>query len=120
MAERDGIFAGEDPFEIARSWLTDAEQSEPNDPNAVALATVDGEGLPSQRSCLHGQLWWQKLRRSRRRRGPIRHDPPFGADTGWPLWKLSFGQMARFVCMTGSGGAAKQHKIFGPSTGLIL
>ncbi len=52
MAERDGIFAGEDPFEIARSWLTDAEQSEPNDPNAVALATVDGEGLPNVRMVL--------------------------------------------------------------------
>lgn len=52
MAERDGIFAGEDPFEIARLWLTDAEQSEPNDPNAVALATVDGEGLPNVRMVL--------------------------------------------------------------------
>jgi len=55
MEERKGIFAGEDPFEIARSWLTDAEQSEPNDPNAVALATVDGEGLPNvmHRAKLH-------------------------------------------------------------------
>lgn len=52
MAERDGIFAGDDPFEIARSWLTDAGQSEPNDPNAVALATVDGEGLPNVRMVL--------------------------------------------------------------------
>lgn len=52
MEERKGIFAGEDPFEIARSWLTDAEQSEPNDPNAVALATVDGEGLPNVRMVL--------------------------------------------------------------------
>jgi len=30
MAERDGLFAGDDPFDIARSWLTDAEQSELN------------------------------------------------------------------------------------------
>ena len=52
MDERKGIFAGEDPFDIARSWLTDAEQSEPNDPNAVALATVDGEGLPNVRMVL--------------------------------------------------------------------
>ena len=52
MAERDGIFAGDDPFAISRSWLTDAEQSEPNDPNAVALATVDGEGLPNVRMVL--------------------------------------------------------------------
>lgn len=52
MAERDGIFAGDDPFQIVRSWLTEAEQSEPNDPNAVALATVDGEGLPNVRMVL--------------------------------------------------------------------
>ena len=52
MAERDGLFAGDDPFDIARSWLTDAEQSELNDPNAVALATVDGEGLPNVRMVL--------------------------------------------------------------------
>ena len=31
MADRSGIFAGDDPFAIARSWLTEAEQTEPND-----------------------------------------------------------------------------------------
>ena len=44
MAERGGIFAGGDPFVIARSWLAEAEASEPNDPNAMALATVDAAG----------------------------------------------------------------------------
>lgn len=52
MAERDGIFAGPDPFALARSWLSQAEQSEPNDPNAIALATVDASGLPNVRMVL--------------------------------------------------------------------
>lgn len=52
MADRDGIFAGDDPFVIARTWLRAAESSEPNDPNAMALATVDGKGLPNVRMVL--------------------------------------------------------------------
>ena len=49
---RSGIFAGDDPFALARSWLAEAEASEPNDPNAIALATVDAEGLPNVRMVL--------------------------------------------------------------------
>ncbi len=49
---RDGIFAGDNPFEIARKWLTEAEENEINDPNAAALATVDTEGLPNVRMVL--------------------------------------------------------------------
>ncbi len=52
MNERNGIFAGGDPFEIARRWLTEAEKSELNDPNAIALATVDQHGLPNVRMVL--------------------------------------------------------------------
>lgn len=52
MTERDGIFAGEDPFEIARAWLAEAEKTEINDPNAIALSTVDAEGLPNARMVL--------------------------------------------------------------------
>jgi len=52
MADRSGIFAGDDPFQIARRWLKDAEQSEPNDPNAAALATVDDTGMPNVRIVL--------------------------------------------------------------------
>ncbi len=52
MAERDGIFAGDSPFEIVRRWLGEAEQSEPNDPNAMALATADAGGLPNVRMVL--------------------------------------------------------------------
>lgn len=50
--DRTGIFAGEDPFEIARRWLGEAEKTEVNDANAIALATVDGEGLPNVRMVL--------------------------------------------------------------------
>ncbi len=52
MADRNGIFAGDDPFVIARTWLEEAEASEPNDPNAIALATVDSAGLPNVRMVL--------------------------------------------------------------------
>lgn len=50
--ERDGIFAGEDPFDLARKWLSDAEEKELNDPNAVALSTVDANGMPNARMVL--------------------------------------------------------------------
>ena len=50
--DRTGIFAGEDPFAIARGWLAEAEASEINDPNAIALATVDSDGLPNVRMVL--------------------------------------------------------------------
>lgn len=49
---RSGIFTGEDPFEIARRWLAEAEATEINDPNAIALSTVDAEGLPNVRMVL--------------------------------------------------------------------
>lgn len=52
MSDRQGIFAGEDPFAIARSWLAEAEAVEPNDPNAIALATVDADGMPDVRMVL--------------------------------------------------------------------
>lgn len=50
--DRSGIFAGDDPFAIARAWLAEAEAQEPNDPNAIALATVDPDGLPNVRMVL--------------------------------------------------------------------
>ncbi len=50
--DRNGIFAGDDPFVIAKQWLTEAEASEPNDPNAIALSTVDASGMPNARMVL--------------------------------------------------------------------
>lgn len=52
MSDRDGIFAGDDPFALARAWLAEASATEPNDPNAIALATVDANGLPDVRIVL--------------------------------------------------------------------
>jgi pyridoxamine 5'-phosphate oxidase len=41
-----------EPFALFAEWLKDAEASEINDPNAVALATVDDDGLPNVRMVL--------------------------------------------------------------------
>lgn len=41
-----------EPFTLFAQWLTDATESEPNDPNALALATVDDQGLPNVRMVL--------------------------------------------------------------------
>jgi pyridoxamine 5'-phosphate oxidase len=51
-SERGGLFAGDDPFAIARAWLAEAEATEPNDPTAMALATVDEDGMPNARMVL--------------------------------------------------------------------
>lgn len=52
MTDRTGIFAGDDPFAIAQNWLDEAEGQELNDHNAIALATVDADGLPNVRMVL--------------------------------------------------------------------
>jgi pyridoxamine 5'-phosphate oxidase len=109
MTDRDGIFAGDDPFAIARRWLAEAEATEPNDPSAAALATVDGDGLPNVRMVLvkeiehdgvvfytnyesaKGQeltatpkaamvLHWKSLRRQVRVRGPAFREDGARAD----------------------------------------
>lgn len=109
MADRTGIFAGEDPFALARAWLAEAEASEPNDPNAMALATVDAAGMPNVRMVLlkgieeggfvfytnHESrkaeeiegagraafvMHWKSLRRQIRARGPVARVEGFKAD----------------------------------------
>jgi pyridoxamine 5'-phosphate oxidase len=52
MTDRSGIFAGDDPFALARDWLAEATDAEINDPNAMALSTVDADGLPNARVVL--------------------------------------------------------------------
>jgi pyridoxamine 5'-phosphate oxidase len=47
----DFTSAGE-PLGLFAAWLAEAETSEPNDPNAMALATVDSDGLPDVRMVL--------------------------------------------------------------------
>ncbi|MEM8851261.1 MAG: pyridoxamine 5'-phosphate oxidase [Pseudomonadota bacterium] len=99
-SERTGPFAGDDPFVLAQAWLTEAERTEPEDPNAIALATADADGLPNVRMVLlkeieadgfvfytnfegkKGQelaaapkaafvMHWKSLRRQIRVRGPV-------------------------------------------------
>lgn len=48
-----GDFASRtEPFALFSEWLAEAEKTEPNDPNAMALATVDADGLPDVRMVL--------------------------------------------------------------------
>lgn len=89
-----------EPFRLFAAWLKDATAQEINDPNAVALATVDTDGLPDVRMVLlkgfdeHGFVFytnfesakgreilatmkaamcfhWKSLRRQVRVRGPV-------------------------------------------------
>jgi len=107
--ERDGIFAGDDPIVIARRWLDEATETEINDPNAMALATVDPHGMPNLRMVLlkeiaddgfvfytnynstkgaeladrpmaAGVLHWKSLRRQLRFRGHVSREEGERAD----------------------------------------
>jgi pyridoxamine 5'-phosphate oxidase len=51
-----------DPFSLFEEWFADAKTAEPNDPHAMALATVDPSGLPDVRVVLMNG--WD-------RRGPV-------------------------------------------------
>ncbi|WP_181699149.1 pyridoxamine 5'-phosphate oxidase [Chthonobacter albigriseus] len=90
----------DEPYALFQAWMKDAEASEPNDPNAMAVATVDESGLPNVRMVLlkgydpHGFVFytnyesqkgreilsagkaallfhWKSLRRQIRIRGPV-------------------------------------------------
>jgi len=50
--EATGFVAGNDPFALFESWFETAGKSEPADPNAMALATVDRDGSPNVRMVL--------------------------------------------------------------------
>lgn len=41
-----------DPFELFQLWFGNAKAAEPNDPNAMAVATLDGSGMPNVRMVL--------------------------------------------------------------------
>jgi pyridoxamine 5'-phosphate oxidase len=98
-----------DPFSLFEAWLTEATASEPNDPNAMALATVDADGLPNVRMVLlkgfdrdgfvfytntqsqkgtellsqqkaAAVFHWKTLRRQVRVRGPVSQVTPEEAD----------------------------------------
>ena len=42
----------EEPFALFRAWLAEAEKTEPCEPEAMAVATADADGLPNVRMIL--------------------------------------------------------------------
>lgn len=61
-----------DPFFVFSQWLKEAEASEPNDPNAMCLATVDKNGKPGARMVLlkkHGTDGFTFFTNSHSRKG---------------------------------------------------
>lgn len=99
----------DDPFSLFRVWLAEATASEPNDANAMALATVDADGMPNVRMVLlkgfdelgfvfytntesqkgsellaqqkaAAVFHWKSLRRQVRVRGPVSRVTPEEAD----------------------------------------
>ncbi|TNE56998.1 MAG: pyridoxamine 5'-phosphate oxidase [Alphaproteobacteria bacterium] len=46
------VFTSSDPFVLFETWMAMAAEGEPNDPTAMALATVDPDGLPNVRMVL--------------------------------------------------------------------
>ncbi|WP_422394784.1 pyridoxamine 5'-phosphate oxidase [Pelagibacterium nitratireducens] len=98
-----------DPLELFPHWLEEARETEPNDPNAMALASVDETGMPDLRMVLlngyshQGFVFftnfesakgrellanpraallfhWKSLRRQVRVRGPVQQVPHSDAD----------------------------------------
>ncbi|HEY8571707.1 pyridoxamine 5'-phosphate oxidase [Phenylobacterium sp.] len=51
-AEPPELLSEDDPFALFAEWLKEALEKEPNDGNAMALATVDEDGLPDVRMVL--------------------------------------------------------------------
>ena len=51
-SDSDAFIASEDPFALFGEWLEEATKTEPNDPTAMSLATVDADGLPDVRMVL--------------------------------------------------------------------
>ena len=49
------ISAGTDPFELFQTWFDEAVTAEINDPDAIALASVNADGMPSVRMVLMRQ-----------------------------------------------------------------
>lgn len=56
------ILRSQDPFSFFQNWLAEAAAKEPNDPEAVALATVGADGMPSVRMVLCKQVDAQGFR----------------------------------------------------------
>lgn len=51
-AEQEPLPSVADPIALFTQWLAEADKSEPNDPNAVTVSTVDDDGMPDARMVL--------------------------------------------------------------------
>jgi pyridoxamine 5'-phosphate oxidase len=49
---RNDFTEADEPYRLFAAWFAEAEKSEPNDANGVALATVDTDGMPNVRMVL--------------------------------------------------------------------
>ncbi|MDO1559689.1 pyridoxamine 5'-phosphate oxidase [Brevundimonas sp. 2R-24] len=105
----EAIFGRDDPMGLFVEWLAEARRTEPNDPNAMALATSGADGLPDCRMVLLKNVdpagfvfysnaesakglqlavnaqaallfHWKSLRRQVRVRGPVEPVTPEEAD----------------------------------------
>lgn len=105
----DGDRADLDPFALFEEWFALAQEAEPNDPHAMALASVDEDGMPDVRMVLLNArdtrgfcfftnfesakgrqllnqpkaamlMHWKSLRRQIRVRGPVEVVTPNEAD----------------------------------------
>jgi pyridoxamine 5'-phosphate oxidase len=57
IKDRNSLTSGDftdstEPFRLFSEWFNDAVKSEPNDPSAMTLATVDADGMPDARMVL--------------------------------------------------------------------
>src|SRR6185312_2360777 len=50
--EDGGIAVRDDPFQLFDAWMEEAKKTEPNEANAMAIATVDAQGRPNVRMVL--------------------------------------------------------------------
>ncbi len=50
--DQGDVFTHEDPLELFENWFSLAKENEPNDPNAMSLATIDAGGMPDVRIVL--------------------------------------------------------------------
>ena len=46
------MFRADNPYVLFAAWMEEAKAGEPNDPNAMSIATVDANGMPDVRMVL--------------------------------------------------------------------
>ncbi|PHS35315.1 MAG: pyridoxamine 5'-phosphate oxidase [Robiginitomaculum sp.] len=81
------MFRSGDPYVLFSAWMDEAKAGEPNDPNAMALATVDKDGLPDVRMVLlkgvdaRGFVFYSHA--SSAKGGQLNHNPKAALNFHW-------------------------------------